>query len=122
MNQLTFPLPAVFGPPKAYPRARRWPRSYTLNGTEFLDPWQLLKHALGLATSSGPDFSLWYLYYDCLGQRSDAHKKEIQTFANRVEEEIRFKALTYQEGHGRLKESYQSHFGYLDYLYAGYFS
>ena len=41
---------------------------------EHLDPWQLLKHALGLAKSFGPDFSLWYLYYDCPGPRSDPTK------------------------------------------------
>ena len=74
---------------------------------EFLDPWQLLKHALGMARRSGADFSLWYLYYDCPGQRSDAHKREIQTFANRVGEEIRFTALTYQEVYHHLQESDQ---------------
>ena len=92
------------------------------NQFEFLDPWQLLKHALGLAKSSGPDFSLWYLYYDCLGERSEAHKREIQIFANRVGKEIRFKALTYQEVYDRLKESDQADPEYLHYLYARYFS
>ena len=70
----------------------------------------------------GPDFSLWYLYYDCLGQRSDAHKREIQSFANRVGEEIRFKALTYQDVYHRLKESDQADSEYLDYLQTRYFS
>ena len=92
------------------------------NQFEFLDPWQLLKHALGLATSSGPDFSLWYLYYDCLGERSEAHKTEIQSFANRVGEDIRFKALTYQEVYHGLKESDQADSEYLHYLHARYFS
>ena len=87
---------------------------------EFLDPWQLLKHTLGLATSSGSDFSLWYLYYDCLGPRSDAHKREIQNFANRVGEEIRFNALTYQEVYHRLQESDQLDPEYLHYLYNRY--
>ena len=89
---------------------------------EFLDPWQLLKHALGLAASSGPDLSLWYLYYDCLGQRSDAHKREIQTFANRVGDEIRFKALTYQEACHGLEASGQTSSDYWDYLRTRYFS
>ena len=89
---------------------------------EFLDPWQLLKHALGLARHSGADFSLWYLYYDYLGKRSDAHKSEIQTFANHVGDEIRFKALTYQQVYHRLQDSDQPDPDYLDYLRARYFS
>ena len=89
---------------------------------EFLDPWQLLKHALGLARHSGANFSLWYLYYDCLDERSDAHKGEIQSFANRVGQEMRFKALTYQEVYDRLKESDQADSEYLHYLHARYFS
>ena len=89
---------------------------------EFLDPWQLLRHALGLATHSGADFSLWYLYYDCLGPRSEAHKREIQSFANRVGEEMRFKALTYQEVYAQLEASNQVDPEYSDYLRARYFS
>ena len=89
---------------------------------EHLDPWQLLKHALGLAKSFGPNFSLWYLYYDCPGQRSDAHKRELQTFNSRVGEEIRFKALTYQEVYHRLKESGQPDPDYVDYLRTRYFN
>ena len=89
---------------------------------EHLDPWQLLKHALGLATSSGPNFTLWYLYYDCQGPRSDAHKREIQTFTDRVGDEIRFKALTYQQVYHRLQDSNQPHSEYRDYLGTRYFS
>ena len=89
---------------------------------EHLDPCQLLKHALGLAKSFGPDFSLWYLYYDCPGQRSHAHKRELQTFANQVGDEIRFKALTYQEHYHRLRTSTHPDLDYLDYLHDRYFS
>ena len=103
--------PAYFPPSGGHWASKGLPACQTLSEElhaqqhqfEFLDPWQLLKHTLGLATSSGPDFSLWYLYYDCLGQRSEAHKRDIQSFANRVGEEIRFKALTYQEVYHRLK-------------------
>ena len=91
------------------------------NQFEFLDPWQLLKHTLGLASSPGPYFSLWYLYYDCLGPRSDAHKSELQTFNSRVGQEIRFKALTYQEVYHRLKQPDQPGPEYLDYLRSRYF-
>ena len=75
-----------------------------------------------MARHSGADFSLWYLYYDCPGRRSDAHKREIQTFANRVGEEIRFTALTYQEVYHHLQESDQPDTDYLDYLHRRYFS
>ena len=39
---------------------------------EFLDPWQLLKHALGLAKGHGYGFRHIYLYYDRLGKREDS--------------------------------------------------
>ena len=89
---------------------------------EFLDPWQLLKHALGLATVLDNEFSLYYLYYDCAGDRSETHKTEIRRFADRVGEEIPFKALTYQEVYARLKASGRAEADYLDYLGARYFN
>ena len=61
-----------------------------------LDACQLLKHTQGLATVVGDRFSLYYLYYDSRGGRSDQHKDELQSFASLVGEEIVFKALTYQ--------------------------
>ncbi len=90
-----------------------------LHRFEYLDPYQLLKHVLGLAKHD--QFSLYYLYYDCPGKRSEAHKKEIWGFANRVGEEIRFKSLTYQKAYGRLCASNQADSEYLDYLEARYF-
>ena len=63
---------------------------------EFLDPGQLLKHALGLA-KQGNRFTLCYLYFDCAGERSDAHREEIRSFAAQVGDEIQLRALTYQE-------------------------
>ena len=72
-------------------------------------------------SQSRANFSLWYLYYDCRGERSEAHKKEIQTFANRVGEEIRFKALTYQEVYAQLEASNQADSEYLHYLRTRYF-
>jgi hypothetical protein len=92
---------------------------------EFLDPWQLLKHALGLATNLGSRFSLRYLYYDFPGDRPEAHRQEIQTFASRVGAEIGFKASTYQEVYSRLLNTDLDEPEYLDYLgYLGarYFS
>ena len=94
-------------------------------GFEYLDPGQLLKHALGLATQCGDKFSLYYLYYDGTGNRSEAHKQEITCFRDWVGDEIRFKALTYQEVFRRFKESGEvdsEYHEYLDYLGTRYFN
>ena len=88
---------------------------------EFLDPWQLLKHALGLAKQLGSRFSLYYLYYDHLGESSEAHKSEVACFADCVGDEIRFRALTYQEVFDKLRASDQADSEYLDYLRCRYF-
>ena len=89
---------------------------------EFLDPWQLLKHALGLAKALGNEFSLYYLYYDWAGDEAETHKREVQRFADRVGDEVGFKALTYQEVYARLRASGQAETDYLDYLGARYFT
>ena len=91
-------------------------------GFEYLDSGQLLKHALGLATQLGEKFSLYYLYYDGTEDRSESHKREIFRFADRVGDEIRFKALTYQNVFCKLKRSEQVDPGYLGYLGSRYFN
>ena len=47
---------------------------------EYLDPRQLLKHALGLATKLRDKFSLYYLYYDWSGDEIEMHRREIDLF------------------------------------------
>ena len=89
---------------------------------EYLDPGQLLKHALGLATRLGDKFSLYYVYYDGAGDRSKAHEMEIRQFDDRVGDEIRFKPLTYQDVFCKLKLSEQVDPGYLGYLGSRYFN
>lgn len=94
-------------------------------GFQYLDSGQLLKHSLGLATRHGDQFSLYYMYYDGVGERSNSHKQEITRFKDRVGEEVRFKVFTYQEVFRRLKESDQvdpEYQEYLDYLGTRYFS
>ena len=91
---------------------------------EYLDPWQLLKHALGLATQLHDQFSLHYLYFDYQGERSETHKREIWNFVSHVGEEIRFKAVSYQEVFGRLSAFHRTdaeYLDYIDYLGARYF-
>lgn len=89
---------------------------------EYLDPRQLLKHALGLATQLGHKFSLYYLYYDWPGNRSEEHKRETDLFTERVGAEVRFKSLTYQDVFERLKDFGQVDSEYLDYLETRYFA
>ena len=88
---------------------------------EYLDPRQLLKHALGLATQLGGGFSLCYLYYDWPGKSPEAHRREIDLFNVLVGGEIGFKALTYQHVFARLMDSGQAGAEYVDYLGTRYF-
>lgn len=64
---------------------------------------QLLKHALGLASHLGSNFSLVYIYFDAPGTESELHRAEISQFSENVGTELRFIALTYQELLGRLQ-------------------
>ena len=88
---------------------------------EYLDLRQILKHALGLATQLGNTFSLCYLYYDCPGDRPEAHRREVDLFKERVGHELRIRALTYQEVYERLADFGQVDSDYLDYLGTRYF-
>ncbi len=88
---------------------------------EYLDPRQLLKHSLGLVTQLGSRFSLCYLYYDCLGKRAEAHRREIDFFNELVGEDIRFNALTYQQAFAVLMHSGNVGADYVDYLRTRYF-
>ena len=118
-----FPSSCGLWTQKGLPECQRLAEELREDPREFkyLDTGQLLKHALGLATQCGDDFSLYYLYYDCLGDRSEAHKLEIARFADRVGEEIRFKSLTYQDVYMRIRASEQAEPEYLNYLGARYF-
>ena len=88
---------------------------------EYLDPRQLLKHALGLVTQLGNRFSLHYLYCDYPGDQLEAHRREVNLFEERVGHELGFKALSYQEVYARLGDFGQVDSEYLDYLGARYF-
>jgi hypothetical protein len=87
-----------------------------------LDVAQLLKHALGLATQLGSAFSLNYLYYDRPSAEADSHKQEIEQFAAKVDNALRFSAVSYQELYPRLKQvAGDGHADYLGYLERRYF-
>jgi hypothetical protein len=88
----------------------------------YLNVPQLLKHALGLATDSVGHFSLLYLYYDVPGPAAETHRAEIVDFANRLGQELSFRALTYQELFARIQAmSGPQHTEYLGYLRSRYF-
>ena len=88
-------------------------------GFSYLDPWQLLKHALGLAKQLGNGFSLQYIYYDWPGKTAEAHRIELERFADLVGDELRFKAMTYQQVYKGLRDSGLAEDEYLDYLGKG---
>lgn len=89
----------------------------------YLDAPQLLKHALGLATNLKQQFSLCYLYYDWPSSESETHRKELDRFASRLGEEIRFRAITYQELFSWLADRCGSTDGeYVEYLRRRYFA
>ena len=89
---------------------------------EFLDPWQLLKHALGLANVLGQSFRLVYLYYDQPDERAQQHRGEVQRLADAVGGDFTFEPLEYQTVYERLATFEEVDRGYLDYLGARYFS
>ena len=88
---------------------------------KYLDAAQLLKHALGLATRLGNNFSLYYIYYDWKGGESDVHGQEIEVFGALVGEELNFRALTYQELFQSFKVTEGIDPVYLNYLEVRYF-
>lgn len=62
----------------------------------YLDAAQLLKHALGLATQRAGRCQLAYLYMDIPCPASEAHREEIDRFAERIDAALAFSAESYQ--------------------------
>lgn len=88
---------------------------------KWLHATQLLKHALGLATSASRVGALCYLYYDWPTREAEAHRAEIATFAAAIDAELPFTALSYQTLFAALCADASVDRGYLDYLRARYF-
>jgi hypothetical protein len=86
----------------------------------YLDTPQLLKHALGMATQLGDQFSLYYTYLDWPGKEADIHSEEINRFTSIVGAELGFRAFTYQQLYKSLQSEQGVDRGYLDYLGARY--
>lgn len=65
---------------------------------KYLDAGQLIKHTLGLKKVYGKNFTLFYLWYDVLGEEGAEHRREIQKFSNVMKMDgIKFKSISYQE-------------------------
>ena len=86
----------------------------------YLDTPQLRKHALGMATQLGDQFSLYYTYLDWPGKEADIHSEEINRFTSIVGAELGFRAFTYQQLYKSLQREQGVDRGYLDYLGARY--
>lgn len=92
-----------------------------LHRFEFLDPWQLLKHALGLANILGQAFRLLYLYYDSSGERAQQHRREVYRFGDAVRDDFILEPVAYQTAYQRLATFEETDRGYLDYIGSRYF-
>lgn len=88
----------------------------------WLDVPQLLKHALGLRRAAASGWFLRYLYFDAPGREGDEHRAEIARFEAAVDEELRFKALSYQAFIARLEPLADAEAArYVSYLRSRYF-
>lgn len=85
-----------------------------------LDAPQLLKHALGMGTVLDANWSLYYIYFDCSGREASLHREELVDFENRVGDEIRFCAFTYQEVSNRLSSKKLNDAEYMKYIVSRY--
>ena len=84
---------------------------------KFLDAPQLLKHALGLAREKTGTYELYYIYFDWKCPEGKIHADEVARFGDLVGEEIRFRAITYQNLFERLNMTCrQEDAAYLEYL------
>lgn len=81
---------------------------------------QLLKHALGLAHGRDP-FRLVLVWYRVDGPTGEVLDDEISRFRVRVQDDIDFEAVTYQNLFDELRSISEPTPGYLDYLADRYF-
>jgi hypothetical protein len=97
-------------------------RSGARTNFEYLDVPQLIKHALGLKCSYSNGFCLLYLWYKVDSEEAAQHEQELADFCNRINGELEFRAMTYQELFDRVKRIPNVDPVYLKYLEQRYFS
>jgi len=85
-----------------------------------LDVPQLLKHSLGLRRKY-PQGRLLLLWYDVDAPETKVFADEIQAFAQSIDEEIGFRAITYQQVFARLATEPSAAPAYVEYIRNRYF-
>jgi len=90
-------------------------------GYRHLDAAQLLKHVLGLRKYYSKS-ELMLLWYQVDAPESEALAGEIEDFARRVDPELGFRAITYQEVFDRLCHDPAADAAHLEYLRSRYFT
>jgi hypothetical protein len=88
---------------------------------ELLNAGQLLKHALGVATTLGTTAQLLYLYYDATGNEAARHRDEVSRFTAMLHGELWFRGVSYQEVFERMRLDGAAHKRYAQYLADRYF-
>jgi hypothetical protein len=88
---------------------------------EYLDVPQLIKHILGLTCSYRGRFSLVYLWYKVDSKEATQHEQELAGFRNRINDELDFRTMTYQELFDSIKLISNVDPAYLKYLEQRYF-
>jgi hypothetical protein len=92
--------------------------------TEFecLDVPQLIKHTLGLKCSYPRGFSLLCLWYKVNSEEATQHEQEVADFQKRIDRELDFRTMTYQNLFNRIKSISDVDPAYIEYLEQRYFS
>lgn len=83
---------------------------------------QLLKHILGVVNTFQKDFTLLYLWYDYPSSEAAEHRAEVETFMLRLNGEIDFRAMTYQELFKNMQAASAIDSAHLAYLAERYFN
>jgi len=107
-----------------YPKCGILAAALTKNegGFLYLDAPQLLKHIVGLRTAFDKGaFELIYLWYKVPGDIAARLESEINKFHEWVDDEVRFRALTYQELFAGLMDRRDSHVDWFEYMAERYF-
>ncbi len=88
----------------------------------YLDVSGLLRHIVGLSLRCGiRGFQLVYLWYGLPSREAEAHKDEIRRFAECLQEEVLFRAISYQELYDEMLKMPGVDNNYLSYLGDRYF-
>jgi hypothetical protein len=82
---------------------------------------QLLKHILGIVNKFAKNFTLLYLWYDYPSTEAQDHGDEVKRFMQRLNGEIDFRAMTYQELFTKMQSASTVDQQYITYLSERYF-